>query len=192
MKFIQELKSEMKDVNLSKSIIFLLKVLLASLIIYFTTYINIRSEIDATRKDIELLTQKVESVKFEYLKRIEEYKSDLNIKGELEKTLILSKVEAYKTATSLKVAIIKRKNMMGSEKELNDQFFDKVPELLILLGSHVQLRNEFKDELKEIENNYNQIVLYIEQLRNSGAKTYSLNLDGIETALDKIQVKLLK
>ncbi len=192
MKLIQDLITKLKHVSLLSIIIFLLKVFLASIIIYLTTYVKVRSEINATRKDIELLTQKVESVKLEYLKKIEDYKNELNIKYELEKTLINSKVEAYQIATSLKIAILRRKNNMGSEKKLNQQLFDKIPELLIKLGSQVQLRNDFKDEIKEMEDGYNGIVSYIEQLRKSGAKTYSINLDKLETTIDKIQTKLLE
>lgn len=160
-------------------------------ILYVITYIKKRSEINATKQDIELLTEKVESVKLDYLKKIEEYKNELTIKYELEKILVNSKVEAYQIATSLKIAILKRMNNMGNEMELNQQLFQKIPDLLIYLDSQVRLHNDFKVEMNELQNNYNDIVRYIEGLKVAGAKNYTINFDKINGTIDKIQTKLL-
>ena len=72
-----------------------------------------------------------------------------------------------------------------------EQFFNKIPELLIHLNSHAQLRTYFKEEITAMENSYNDIVLYIEQTRASGAKTYHIDLENIEKVIDNIQQKLL-
>jgi uncharacterized membrane-anchored protein YhcB (DUF1043 family) len=145
----------------------------------------------ATKSDIEILTNKVESVKYDYLKKIEEYKKELNGKYELEKTLISSKVEAYQLATSLKVTILKRKSNLGSEKELMEQFFTKIPELLVHLQSHYQIRKDLNEEIISLGNNYNNIVSYIEQTRQSGASKYHIDLEKIEKVIDNIQNKIL-
>ena len=154
-------------------------------------FIKTRTRNFATKSDIETLTDKVESVKYDYLKKIEEYKKELSGKYELEKTLISSKVEAYQLATSLKVTILKRKNNLGSEKELMEQFFNKIPELLVHLGSHFQIRTDLKEEITAMENSYNEIVSYIEQTRSSGASKYHIDLEKIEKVIDNIQEKIL-
>jgi len=130
-------------------------------------------------------------VKYDYLKKIEEYKKELSGKYELEKTLISSKVEAYQLATSLKVTILKRKNNLGSEKELMEQFFNKIPELLVHLSSHFQIRTDLKEEITAMENSYNEIVSHIEQTRSSGASKYHIDLEKIEKVIDNIQEKIL-
>ncbi len=154
-------------------------------------FIKTRTRNFATKSDIETLTDKVESVKYDYLKKIEEYKKELSGKYELEKTLISSKVEAYQLATSLKVTILKRKNNLGSEKELMEQFFNKIPELLVHLGSHFQIRTDLKEEITAMENSYNEIVSYIEQIRSSGASKYHIDIEKIEKVIDNIQKKIL-
>ena len=145
----------------------------------------------ATKSDIEILTNKVESVKYDYLRKIEEYKKELSGKYELEKTMISSKVEGYQRATSLKITILKRKNNLGSEKELMEQFFNKIPELLIHLNSHFQIRTDLKEEITAMEDSYNDIVSYIEQTRASGASKYHIDLEKIENVIDNIQKKIL-
>ena len=145
----------------------------------------------ATKSDIEILTNKVESVKYDYLRKIEEYKKELSGKYELEKTMISSKVEGYQRATSLKITILKRKNNLGSEKELMEQFFNKIPELLIHLNSHFQIRTDLKEEITAMEDSYNDIVSYIEQTRASGESKYHIDLEKIENVIDNIQKKIL-
>ena len=103
----------------------LISVILALASAFILEFIKTKTRNFATKSDIETLTDKVESVKYDYLKKIEEYKKELSGKYELEKTLISSKVEAYQLATSLKVTILKRKNNLGSEKELMEHFFNK-------------------------------------------------------------------
>ena len=169
----------------------LLSVILGMASTFFLEFIKTKGQNFATKSDIEILTNKVESVKYDYLKKIEEYKKELSAKYELEKTLISSKVEAYQLATSLKVTILKRKSNLGSEKELMEQFFNKIPELLIHLSSHVQIRTDFKDEITTMENSYNDIVFNIEQTRASGATKYHIDLEKIEKNIDNIQQKLL-
>lgn len=178
--------------NVINLILLIFNILLMLFIIYIITYVKKRSEINATKKDIELLTEKVESVKLDYLKKIEEYKNELTIKYELEKILVNSKVEAYQIATSLKIAILKRVNNMGNEMELNEQLFQKIPDLLIYLDSQVRLHNDFKVEMSELQSNYHDIVRYIEQIKVAGAKNYSINFDKIIGTIDKIQTKLLE
>ena len=179
----------MDTINL---ILLVFDILLILLILYVITYVKKRSEINATKKDIELLTEKVESVKLGYLKKIEEYKNELTIKYELERILINSKVEAYQKATSLKIALLKRMNHMGNEIELMQQLFQKIPDLLIYLDSQVRLHNDFKAEMSELQKNYNDIVCYLENLKVAGAKTYSINFEKINDIVDKIQIKLLE
>ncbi|MDH7605496.1 MAG: hypothetical protein QHH13_11385 [Melioribacter sp.] len=131
-------------------------------------------------------------MKLDYLRRIEEYKKELNIKYELEKTLINSKVKAYQIATALKETIIRRKSNLGIEKDQMQEIFKNIPELLIHLNSQVHLKNMFQEEIKAMQESYNGIVSYIEQLRTSGTKTYVINLDTIDSNLEKIQEKLLQ
>jgi hypothetical protein len=125
------------------------------------------------------------------MRKIEEYKNELSGRYELEKTLISSKVEAYQLATSLKIVILKRKSNLGSEKELMEQFFNKIPELLIHLLSHFQIRTDLQEEITARQNSYNEIVSYIEQIRASGASQYHIDLENIEKAMDSIQKKIL-
>ena len=169
----------------------LLSVILGMASAFFLEFLKTKGQNFATKSDIEILTNKVESVKYDYLRKIEEYKKELSVKYELEKTLISSKVEAYQLATSLKVTILKRKSNLGSEKELMEQFFKKIPELLIHLSSHVQIRADFNEEITAMENSYNDIVSYIEQTRTSGGKKYHIDLENIEKVIDNIQKKLL-
>lgn len=169
----------------------LLSVILGMASTFFLEFIKRKGQNFATKSDIKILTNKVESVKYDYLKKIEEYKKVLSAKYELEKTLISSKVDAYQLATSLKVTILKRKSNLGSEKELMEQFFNKIPELLIHLSSHIQIRTDFKDEITTMEKSYNDIVFNIEQTRASGATKYHIDLEKIEKVIDNIQQKLL-
>lgn len=169
----------------------LISVFLALICAFIFEYIKTRTRNFATKSDIEALTDKVESVKYDYLKKIEEYKKELSGKYELEKTLISSKVEAYQLATSLKVTILKRKSNLGSEKELMEQFFNKIPELLIHLMSHFQIRTDMQEEITAMQNSYNEIVSYIEQIRASGAGQYHIDLENIEKVIDNIQKKIL-
>ena len=169
----------------------LISVILALASAFVFELIKTKAHNFATKSDIDTLTDKVESVKYDYLKKIEEYKKELSGKYELEKTLISSKVETYQLATSLKVTILKRKNNLGSEKELMEQFFSKIPELLIYLCSHFQIRTDLKDEITAMENSYNEIVSYIEKTRSSGASEYHIDLEKIEKVIDNIQEKIL-
>ncbi len=169
----------------------LISVILALVSAFFLEFLKTKTRNLATKSDIETLTDKVESVKYDYLKKIEEYKKELSGKYELEKTLISSKVEAYQLATSLKVTILKRKNNLGSEEELMKQFFSKIPELLIHLYSHLQIRRDLKEEITAMENSYNEIVYYIEQIKSSGANKYNIDSQKIEKVLDNIQEKIL-
>jgi hypothetical protein len=167
-------------------------ILLALFLIYITTFIKKRGEINATKKDIDILTEKVESVKFDYLKRIEEYKNDLNIKYELGKTLISSKAEAYQLTTSIKVMIIRNRNKPGTAQDLLEQLSIKIPELLTHLYSQVQLRTKFQEEIKAMEICYNEIVSYIMSCKSAGAKTFTISLVPIEENIDRIQTKLME
>ena len=169
----------------------LISVILGMASTFFLNFLKTKGQNLATKADIELLTDKVESVKYDYLKKIEEYKTELSGKYELEKTLIGSKVDAYQLASSLKVTILKRRNNYGSEKELMEQFFNKIPELLISLSSHFQIRTDLKEEITALENSYNDIVLHIEQARSSGANQYHINLENLEKVIDSIQKKIL-
>ena len=169
----------------------LISVILALASAFVFEFIKTKTHNFATKSDIKTLTDKVESVKYDYLKKIEEYKKELSGKYELEKTLISSRVETYQLATSLKVTILKRKNNLGSEKELMEQFFSKIPELLIHLSSHFQIRTDLKEEITAMENSYNEIVSYIEQTRSSGESKYHIDLEKIEKVIDNIQEKIL-
>ncbi|NOZ11642.1 MAG: hypothetical protein GXP09_11450 [Gammaproteobacteria bacterium] len=169
----------------------LISVILALVSAFVFEFIKTKTRNLATKSDIETLTDKVESVKYDYLKKIEEYKKELSGKYELEKTLISSKVETYQLVTSLKVTILKRKNNLGSEKELMEQFFSKIPELLIHLNSHFQIRIDLSEEIAVLENSYNEIVSSIEQARSSGASEYHIDLEKIEKVIDNIQEKIL-
>jgi hypothetical protein len=169
----------------------LINLIFLILLVVLYNYIKKRSEINATKKDIDILTGKVESVKFEYLKRIEEYKNDLNLKYELEKTLVNSKVQAYKQATHIKQIILRRKSNMGSEKELMEKFFNEIPELLIHLESHYQLKQEFNDEILRIANYHNNVVNYLKLLKESGETKYNIDLQELEELIEKIQFKIL-
>jgi hypothetical protein len=169
----------------------IISVILALVAAFVFEFIKTKTHNLATKSDIATLTDKVESVKYDYLKKIEEYKKELSGKYELEKALIYSKVEIYQRATSLKVTILKRKNNLGSEKELMEQFFNKIPELLIHLGSHFQIRTDLSEEIAALEKSYNEIVLSIEQARSSGSTKYHIDLERIEKVIDNIQVKIL-
>lgn len=169
----------------------LISVFLALISAFVFEYIKTRTHNFATKSDIEALTDKVESVKYDYLKKIEEYKKELSAKYALEKTLISSKVEAYQLAKSLKVTILRRKSNLGSEKELMEQFFNKIPELLIHLMSDFQIRTDLQEEITAMQNSYNEIVSYIDQIRASGASQYHIDLENIEKVIDNIQKKIL-
>jgi len=160
--------------------------------IFIKSYYSEKGKNHATKEDVKEITDKIESVKLDYLRKIEEYKKELNIKYEIGKTLIDNKVKAYQIATSLKETIIRRKSNLGSVKDQMQQIFENIPELLIHLNSQVQLKEMFLEESKAMEVNYNEIVFYIEQLRTAGEKKYVINLDIIDQILDKIQVKLLE
>ena len=167
-------------------------ILLGLYLILIKSYYSEKGKNLATKEDIKEITDKMESVKLDYLRRIEEYKKELNIKYELEKTLINSKVKAYQIATALKETIIRRKSNFGIEKDQMQEIFENIPELLIHLNSQVHLKNMFQEETKAMQESYNGIVFYIEQLRTSGTKTYVINLDTIDSNLEKIQEKLLQ
>lgn len=167
-------------------------ILLGLYLILIKSYYSEKGKNLATKEDIKEITDKMESVKLDYLRRIEEYKKELNIKYELEKTLINSKVKAYQIATTLKETIIRRKSNFGIEKDQMQEIFENVPELLIHLNSQVHLKNMFQEETKAMQESYNGIVLYIEQIRTSGKKSYVINLDTIDSNLEKIQEKLLQ
>lgn len=158
---------------------------------FFMEFLKTKGQNLATKTDIEVLTSKVESVKLDYLKKIEKYKNELSGKYELEKTLLGSKVKAYRLATSLKTVILKWKSKLESEKELMNQFLQKIPELLIHLMSHYQIRTELQDEINALQNNYNEIVLYLEQAQASGDSQYHIELVNIEKVIDNIQKKIL-
>lgn len=159
-------------------------------------YLKKKGEDYATKQGIEDLTEKVESVKLEYLKKIEEYKNNLNIKYDLEKILIESRVRAYKNATELRVILSKRKSIRGYnqllERELMKKIFDKIPELLFHLHSHYHLREVFVDEIKLMEKEYNNIINYIDELKEAGKNRYSINFGEIESCIDNIQKKLIE
>ena len=160
---------------------------------YFIEFFKTKGKNLATKSDIDLLTSKVESVKYDYLKKIEEYKNELSGKYELEKVLLSSKIQSYQLATSLKVVILQRKSNLGDEQYLMEQFFQQIPALLIHLCSHFKIRKDLGEEIESMEMAYNQIVSYIEeQSKLSGEQKYNIDLARFEKIIDSIQEKLLR
>ncbi|MBI9070923.1 MAG: hypothetical protein JEY94_04960 [Melioribacteraceae bacterium] len=151
------------------------------LISFALEFVNKKAQNLATKSDIESLTAKVESVKYEYIK-----------KSKLEETLLNSRIKIYEKCTLLKEIILKRKNNLGNEKELMEMLFNQLRELQIQLDINVQLKEEFKNEISAINTSYNKIIYYIKQLQLSGAKRYNIDLDEIGTNIDNIQIKILQ
>lgn len=156
-------------------------------------YMRVKGQNLATKSDIDSLTSKVEAIKFNYLKKIENYKSVLNAKQEVEKTFINSKIEIYNLTTTIISMIITRVNNRGDERKLMEEIlWNKIPELLIRINSHARLKKDLQKESLELQLNYNRIVDYINRLlkeQNDGK--YGIEFKEILQILEKIQNKLL-
>ena len=174
------------------AVLIAINILIGLILMYLINYVKKRSEINATKADIEILTDKVESVKFEYLRKIEDYKKDLNLKYQLSSTLVESRISSYQLASLIKVIILKRKSKIGNEKELMEDFFTKIPELIITLESQVQLRTILRNEIDQFASYYNEVIDHIEGVKKKGETMYNIDLALIENTIDRIQLKLLE
>lgn len=191
-----ELKSII-NIILNKQLKYFLKYILLSIIIstfgfYFFGFLKTKALNLATKSDLHILTNKVESIKYNYLKKIEDYKKVSNQKRELEKTIINKKTEIYNFISKLTVQILKRIDEPGNERKLlKDIFWEKIPDLLIQLNSHVRIKTEYQKEIETLNIEYNIIADFINEVRKDPNSEHKMDVTKILLTLDKIQKKLI-
>jgi len=161
--------------------------ILAAVSGFMISYTKKRGENMATKHDIKSITDKIEEIKLEYSKKLEEYKSELTRKYEIEKIMIEIKSDTFKNLQTLKSSIIKRKNNIGSEKELMDTIFSLIIEISIKVGSVSLFSQSVKDLVNKLTDEHNKIVKYLLDLRASGEKKYTINFDPIDKIVDDLQ-----
>ena len=161
-------------------------------ILFFNGYFKRKGENLATKQDIQQITDKVESVKIEYLRQIEEYKKDLEIKYSFEPTILKAKISLYELSVHLLQMIIKRKNNLADEATLNQQIFSGILQMLITINSHLKLKGLLKDESTILQEERNNIMTYINKQKEEGKETYEFKIDMIIKALNDIQEKIVQ
>jgi len=169
-----------QNLEIPRIVLDLILILMGLYYLFFQNYFSEKGKNLATKEDISEITKKIESIKY-----------NNSVKFEMEKIIIDRKIEVSTLVTSLKEVLFKRNNHMGNEKEQMDYIFKKIPEILILLNSNVKLKEELETDILSLQNNYNEIVNYINQLRVTNSLTYTIKFDNILANLDSIQKKLL-
>lgn len=160
--------------------------------IFIKSYLTEKGKNLATKEDIKEITDKVESVKLDYLKLFEDYKRQLNYKNELEKTLINPKfTEIYKLVTSTKEIIFKRQNNLAGEEVMNE-LFDNIREIITTIPTQVQLKERLNEELVALADWNNDFVSYIEDLKRKGETQYEMKCESIMQIMDDMQSKIMK
>lgn len=142
-------------------------------------YFKTKGQNLATKSDIEILTRKVEEIKYEYLKRIQLLKGIQDIKNPKRKELYV-KVEA------LRSLFIDYKNQQYI-KEL-DTVYTQTRELLIFLASNDAF-SDMSNEISIIEKDYNSWVTIAKEKQG---KNVLIEFDSTSKALESIQRKLLE
>ncbi|MBQ4803159.1 hypothetical protein J8L88_09890 [Aquimarina sp. MMG015] len=170
----------------------LLFVIAALAWMYFQSFLKAKGKNLATKQDIADITRKVESVKLEYLRQIEDYKKDLEIRYSLEPTILKTKISVYETTTTLLKVIFARKNNIGNESQLNQQIFNDILKLIIIINSNFKLREFLKDEIKMLQEEHNKIMEYIDHLKQAKQETYEIKLDLIIEGLEDLQQKIVQ
>jgi len=181
----EEIKSIVETVVSNKIKYFWLYIIVSVLLgfasAFLIEYFKEKGKNLATKSDLQDLTNKVESIRYDYIKK---YK--------LEETLLNNRIQIYKLSTSLKEIILRRKNNLGNEKDLMESIFNQLRELLVQLDIQPHLKLELKKEISSLNNEYNNIITYIKQLQTSGAKSYNIDFGEIEKNINDIQIKLLQ
>lgn len=156
------------------------------------SYAKKRGENMATKHDIKSITDKIEEIKLEYSMKLEEYKSELTRKYEIEKIMIDNKSDIFKKLQRLKTSIIKRKNNIGSEKELMEAIFSLIIEISIQVGSISLFDKSVKDLVINLTEENNKIVKYVDDLKATGQTKYTMNFDPIDNIIDRLQLEIVK
>ncbi len=159
---------------------------------FIIAYTKKRAENIATKKDIENITDKIENVKFSYSKELEEFKSRIIKKHELEIIITETKVSIYKDLVFLKSLLLKRSNNIGNEIELNDSIFSLIIEISININSNSLLTENIISKSLQLTNEQNKIIQYIDGLRISGKEKYSFSFVKIIKIVEELQSEILK
>ncbi|MDD2982798.1 MAG: hypothetical protein PHQ74_05370 [Crocinitomicaceae bacterium] len=167
-------------------------ILLGCYWIFIKSYYTEKGKNLATKEDIKDITDKIESVKLDYLKLFEDYKKDLNLKNELEKTLINPKfTDVYRLVTSTKEIIFKRQNKLAGE-EIMEQLFNNIREIITIIPAQVQLKDKLNEEVNALADWNNEFVLYVDELKRNGKTQYEMNCESIMKIMDDMQTKIMK
>ena len=189
--------------QLDKNEISDLKILIAFLVIiivniasnYFFTYFRKKGENSATKEDIQEITKKVESVREDYNKNIEEYKKDLEHRYESFSVISQTKVDLYKKLATLRKTIDKRINNIGNEKEQLDYIFKEIPILLIELNSYGFIRNNagLRSAIENCANEHKLLINKIQKIKNNPHPSgrYIINYGDLLSSIDGLQENLI-
>ncbi len=165
--------------------------LLGGYYILYKSYMKEKGKNLATKEDIQEITDKMESVKIEYLRQMEDYKKEINLKYEIESFLIDSKKEAYMKAQDIKLEILKRKHIVlknGEDNMVN--ILNKVPELMFFIESHTRLKESTINLVKRLKEEHIKFLVEIDRLTKIGATKYTFNIDELEKIIEGIQKKI--
>jgi len=178
--------------EIARLILDVLVILLGFYWIFIKSYSAEKGKNIATKEDIKDITDKIESVKLDYLKLFEDYKKYLNFKNELEKTLINPKFkEIYKLVTSTKEIIFRRQNNLAGE-DVMEQLFNNIREILTAIPAQIQLKDKLNEELIALMNWNNEFVLYVDELKRRGETRYEMKCESIMKIMDDMQSKIMR
>jgi len=182
----EDVKSIVEDLVANKTKYLWLYILISFALGMVTTfvleYVKTRSQNLATKSDITELTKKVEEVKSEYIKQIEIFKGNQQLKNEKKK-------ELYNKVEELRTLIIVGKNDNAFNRW--DKFSSLMKNIMVLISTNT-IFNDLYPERDKIEIDHNNMVKQIEELKNIKVGHLSINFDATTTALESIQTKLME
>jgi mannitol-specific phosphotransferase system IIBC component len=154
----------------------LLSVILALVSVFLFEYLKNKAKNTATKEDIEILTKKVEEIKSEYIKQVEDFKGNQLLKNQKKKDL-------YDKVEELSALIIRAKN----ESAFNNwkQLSKKMQDVMISISTNA-IFNELFHERDLIEADHNIMV------RNISEGHPIANFDNTVKALESIQNKMMQ
>ena len=173
IRLLVEAAKRMKNFWWYISIFLLINIISAPLGGYLTT----KGQNFATKSDIEVLTRKVEEIKFEYTKRGETLKGSNDIKNPKRK-------ELYERIENFRSFLLTEKN----DPTYVGSISVKTQELLVYLTSN----SAFKDMEPERDILMKEYNSWVYMAEHSIGRKIVINTDITYKALEKIQSKLIE
>lgn len=162
------------------------------LVCYFTfikKYFEKKGENLATKEDIAEITKLTEQSKVEFIKQIEDYKKELNLRYEFIESTKEYKIKLFQKTVNVRQNLIKWVNTRMTPTLIADTI-NLMEDIILDLYSNAILYKQYSSNHKNIEKEFNLLISAIQQGQISGNFNYSPS--KLQNEFEKLQNELLK